>query len=313
MGRLNKYRLSLILVFLTLVASTILTWWTTRGVVITETDKIFYDQVITIENTIINRFELYKTVLYGLQSFLAQKTVTAEKLGSYTKSLRLEERFPSISAIAYAKRTNDDHYIVTYVYPPERSTAIGFDTGGEERRLTAINKAIDGATIGISDKVLLAADQAPGFVMYAPLYKTDNPPEDSEKRRTAVDALVLITFKSEDIFKNVFRPNDPYPHLDFELYKGNVAADDHLLYDHDAAYYIRRSKNKGGLETEATIFIGDEVFTLLVAAKPSFGLVATEKNLPGIVLAVGLVASVLIFLLFYQKMRSQHFSNQIKT
>jgi len=312
MNRLNKYLSLLIGVFLILVTSTIFAWWITKQIAIKKTNEIFVDQVITIESWITNRFELYKTIAYGLQSFwVGSEIVTAEEWNSYIKNLKTEERFPSITSFGYDKRINDD-YIVTFVYPPERSTAIGFNVSAEEKRRTAINKAIDEATVTITDRILLAADQFPGFIMFIPLYRTQNIPENLAERRAATEGVAAITFQSENVFKNIFEPVDPFPSLDFELYKGKIVEDEHLLYDHDASHYIARGEKINRLETKKTIIIDKEVFTLFVVSKPSFGLRTAERNLPNIVLLGGILTSIIIFALFHQKLKHQNRLDQIE-
>jgi len=309
MDILKKYFTLLISVFIVLVASTISTWWITKQVVAAKTNEIFLEQVITLESWITNRFDLYKTVSQGLQSFWAHAdTVTIKEWDLYTKSLNIEENFPSITSLAYAKRINDD-YIVDFVYPPERSAALGFNIASEERRLAAINKAIDEATVTVTDRVTLAADQSPGFLMFGSLYSEGKAPEGLTERRASVQGVSGIVFKSENVFKNIFEPIDPFPSLDFELYKGKVLEDDHVLYDHDASHYIQRNEGMHTLKTRKTIIIDNEIFTLLVVSKPSFGLSKAEKNLPNLVLVGGFVISTLIFALFYNKIKHQNLFN----
>lgn len=312
MKRPSKHFSTLISIFIALLASTILTWWIVKQVAIAKTNQLFLSQVTTIENWISNRFELYKTIAYGLQSFWAgSEIVTAEEWNTYIENLKIEERFPSITSIAYVKRVNNS-YPITFIYPSKRSTALGFNVAAEEKRLVAIEKAIDESSVTITDKIFLTADQAPGFIMFAPLYSIGNLPEDLTERRAAVEGFARIAFKSESVFKNLFEPTDPFPSLDFELYKGKVIEDEHVLYDHDESHYISRNEGTRRLETKKTIMIDNEIFTLFVVSKPSFNLSTAEKNLPNIVLASGIVITTVMFILFYKKIKYQELLNQTK-
>jgi CHASE1-domain containing sensor protein len=313
-GNKNVY-ITLTGTILVLIISTFLAWWLARQVVIRKINDVFFEQVTTIESWVGNRLELYKTVVLGIQGYWAgSENVTADKWNSYVKSLKIDSRFPNIVSISYAKHVNNQ-YVIAYIYPTDRSDALGFDLTSEERRLSAINKAIDEDAVGITDRVLLAADQSPGFVMVAPLYPTPDVPEDLEERRLAVDGVAVIAFKSKDVFKDIFEITDPFPSLDFELYKGKVLEDNHILYDHDSTYYIRKGEDLRRLETKRTFFIDGEVLTLLVASKPSFQLSKAERNLPTFILIGGLIISALMFTIFYLKiisLQSINFKNPQK-
>ena len=180
---------------------------------------------------------------------------------------------------------------------------IGTNIITQSRRLQALNRAIDNASIAITDKVLLIFDQSPGFIMYASIYKTGFPINTVEEKRNAIEGLVAITFSSEEVFKDLFDAHDTFPHLDFELYKGNVLEEDHILYDHDYSHYIPKGKTKNRLETKRTIISDGETFTLLAASKPSFGLRTLEKQLPNIVLIFGLVITFAIFIFGFGEFR----------
>lgn len=305
MEKLKNFPLMIVVISLLLLASTLGAWYITKSTTERETTRLFNDEVNIIESWISNRFELYKTIAYGLQAFWAgSEKVTSEEWDSYIKKLYITERFPGITSIAFAKG-EDDTFIVTYVYPAERSKAIGFNIASEEKRLKAIQKATDNDTIAITGKVFLAADQKSGFIMFAPFYKKGLPHNTDQERRKAIEGFGIITFKSEAVFKDLFDIQDPFPHLDFELYKGKVVEDEDLLYDHDQVLYIRKGEDRNRLETKRTLIIDSETFTLLAASKPSFGLRTLEKQLPNIVLILGLAFSFLFFILAFSEFQKR--------
>jgi CHASE1-domain containing sensor protein len=288
-------------VFLVLVTSTVFAWWIAKRVVTSKVDAIFMEQVTTIDSWISNRMELYKTVIYGFQGYWGGNvSVSQEEWARYARSLKIEERYQGITSITYAKRVGDN-YILTYIYPEERAHAIGFDLASEQSRLAAINKSINENSVGISDRVLLAADQSSGFVMVAPLYSFSDLSNSPDESLREVDGVVAIAFKSESVFKDIFGYTDPFPSLDFELYKGQDLKDDSILYDHDQAYYIRKGDDQRRLETKRSIFVNGERLTLLVASKPNFRLSRAERNLPVFILVSGLIVSTSILALFLQK------------
>lgn len=301
MKKLKNFSLIIIIVGLLLLASTLGAWYVTKSLAEKETARLFNDEVNIVESWITNRFEFYKTIVFGLQAYWAGgEVVTKEEWQVYASTLKIKERFPGITSISFVKRV-DDNYIVTFVYPPEREAAIGVNLITQPGRLEVINKAIETASPAITDKVFLLADQKPGFVMYAPLYKKGLPTNTVEEKRTATQGLVTIAFRSEQVFKDLFDARDTFPHLDFELYKGTILEDEYILYDHDYAFYIRKGEDRKRLETKRLMTTNGETFTLLVAPKPSFGLKTLEKQLPNIVLIFGLVFSFLFFLFAFSE------------
>ena len=300
---MKNFPRTIIVVCLLLVASTIGAWYVTKSVVEKETAKVFNDEASIVESWITNRFELYKTIAYGLQAFGAgSEKVREEEWQTYAETLKIKERFPGITSISFVKRQNDS-YLVTFVYPPEREAAIGVNIITQPGRLEAINRAIDTASPAITDKVFLAADQSPGFVMFAPLYKKGFPADTVEERRTATQGLAAIAFRSEQAFKDLFDARDPFPYLDFEFYKGKVLEENHILYDHDCAFYIRKGEDRKRLETKRLITTNGETLTLLAASKPTFGLKTLETQLPNIVLITGLAFSFLISIFAFSEFR----------
>jgi len=292
MRKLKNFLLIIIIVSLLLVASTLGAWYISKSLAKKETTRLFNDEVNVIESWISNRFEFYKTITYSFQAFWASsEVVTKEEWQTYAETLKINERFPGIASISFVKRV-DNNYLVTFVYPPERETAIGVNVITQPGHLEVINKAIETASPAITDKVFLLADQKPGFVMYTPLYKTG-----------FLEGLVAISFRSEQVFKDLFDAHDTFPHLDFELYKGKVLEEDHILYDHDYSHYIPKGEPRKRLETKRTIIFDGETSTLLAASKPSFGLRTLEKQLPNIVLTLGLAFSFLFFIFAISEFR----------
>ncbi|MFH1536294.1 MAG: CHASE domain-containing protein [Patescibacteria group bacterium] len=296
MEKLAKFQLIIIIISFLLFASTLGAWYISKSLAERETTKLFNDEADIIESWITNRLETYKTIAYGFQAFwTGSEVVTQKEWESYAETLKISERFPGITGIDLIQR-KDDSSVVTFVYPLEREGALGANLTIQPGRLEAINRAIETASPAFTSKVLLLADQKPGFVMYVPVYKTGVPVDTIEERRVAVKGLVALTFRSEQVFKDLFDAHDTFPRLDFEFYKGRVLEENYILYDHDYTHYIPKGEPRNTLETKRTIASDGETFTLLVAAKSSFGLTILEEQLPNIVLILGLVFSFLIFI-----------------
>jgi len=296
MEKVKNFPRIFVFVIILLVASTLAAWYVTKSVADRETAKLFNDEATVVESWITNRLEFYKTIVYSLQGFWAGGEVVTEKeWQTYVATLKIKERFPGVTSLTFIRRENNN-YFITFIYPPERKAALETNLAAEERRLRAINRAVDNNSVTVTDKISLVADQSPGFVMFAPLYKTGFPIDTIEARRIAVEGLASVAFRSEQVFKDLFDAHDTFPYLDFELFKGQVLEEDHILYDHDYSHHISKIERKGRLETKRTINSDGETFTLLVSSKPTFGLKPLEEKLPNLVLIIGLAFDFLIFL-----------------
>lgn len=188
-------------------------------------------------------------------------------------------------------------YIITYVEPSERVAALGFDITSEEIRLKALNRALETKHIAITDKILLAADQKPGFLMFLPIFKYRN--------RSDVEGVAILTFNSRSAFKNVYGRGDPFPNLNFKLYNGSDISEQVLLYDHDPQRPFSEPNYRPKFKTSSTFNINSEVLTLTIATKPGFELTPAQKRLPQIVLVSGLSFSLLFLGVYIYKLR-QH-------
>jgi CHASE1-domain containing sensor protein len=299
----GRHGLPVVIVTVILITSTLCTWFITSRLLADKTKRVFEQDVSTVESWITNRFEIYTTIALSLQGYWAgNDNVTNEDWSKFVQRLKIGKKLPGITSISLAKKINDS-YIVTYVYPPERSEGIGFNLTSTASRRETIQKTIDSETVVITDRVLLAADQSPGFALYIPMYQEERPLTNIQERRDAIEAIASIAFSSANVFKDLFDSSDPFPNMDFELYKGEVLDDNHLLYDHDQAYYIRRN-DQTHLESKQTIVLNGEIFTFLASTKPSFELLTLEKILPQLVLVIGLATSLLIptiFVFFLKK------------
>jgi CHASE1-domain containing sensor protein len=296
MEKLKNFPRIFVFVIILLVVSTLTGWYVTKSVADRETAKLFNDEATVIEAWITNRLEFYKTITYSLQGFWAGNAeATKEERQAYLETLKIKERFPGITSVNLIEKKGDNFFFA-FVYPPEIETTIEGQAITSPERLETIKKAIDNASLAFTDKVSLIPNQSPGFIMYAPLYKKGLPTETIEERRAAIEGLTAIVFKSQQVFKDLFDAKDTFPYLDFELFKGQVLEEDHILYDHDYSYYIPLVKPEDRLRIKRTIISDGETFTLLVSLKPDFALKTLDEKLPNLVLIIGLFFDFLIFL-----------------
>lgn len=294
--------------FIIFLFTTFFAWFVIKDVAKNELRSVFSRQSNSIKHSIESRFNLYTTITYGVKGFFeGSDDVTAEKWSAYVRQLNLKDRYPGVNSMAFAQRVQEgenDHFIVKYVEPLERSAAIGSDMASEPTRLVAINRSIETGKISITDRILLASDDKPGFIMLIPIYKSGD--------KTNVQGLAVLTFNSELAFKTVYGRRDPFPDLNFKLYRSEERKKESLLYDHDPKNPLLENSYKPEFITSSTIKVNGEVLILDIATKPGFSLSPSAERLPAVVLISGLIVSFLFLVVFLYNFR-EHLSAHRKS
>lgn len=294
----DKFLKTVTIVCLIAFFSTLASWYISKKTLEKENWKMFNDEVNIVESWITNRLEIYKTIGYGFQALIqGNEKITKEEWQKYAETLLIPQRFPGVTSIGFSQKKDDGFYL-TFVYPSEREMIIGTNLADYPERLEAIKKAIETGQSAFTKRVFLLADKKPGFVMFIPV---------RSQKTEEVIGVIGITFRSQEVFKDLFDAKDIFPYLDFELYKGKIMEEDYILYDHDYAVYIPKENLSKRLETKRTILIDSEVFTLLVKGKPSYQPRIIENNLPNFVLGFGLILTFGIYFYFlfeYRKIKN---------
>lgn len=297
----RKYYLILVTYCLVLLTATFGAWWWTKNTAKNRTQELFLEQTLGIEHWLVDKFRMYEVLIYGIEGFLADsQEISQDDWTKYIEKLRIEDRFGAITSIAYSKKQDDD-FVITYLYPTSRISAVGYELNQEIKRKETTDKAIENNKPTITDKVFLVSDNEEGFIIMYPVYLDEEMPTEIKDRREVVDGIITMTFKSETLFIDLFGSVDPYPSIDFELYWGEIIEDDHLLYDHDKSFYLKRSDDDNRLQIRRKFNFGNNAFSLLAESKPGFRLSIMQERLPEYVLIFGIVVSILVFLYFRER------------
>lgn len=297
----SRFLVTTFIIFFVFLIATFIAFGITSDAVKSETGSIFSQQANLIEKSIENKLNHYATILYGIAGFFeGSEGIAADEWSSYVQRLDLKDRYPGINSVAFANRIEEegrDKYVVTYVEPAERTAALGFDIASEETRLKALERSLQTGHIAVTDKILLAADQKLGFLMFLPVFKNGE--------RLQVEGIGILTFNSDLVFKNVYGKGDPFPNLSFKLYNGREVSEEALLYDHEPGNSISEDGYSPKFKTSATFTINGETLTLTIASKQGFELTPAQERLPQIVLISGLAFSFLFLGIFIYKLK-QH-------
>ncbi|NWG86814.1 MAG: CHASE domain-containing protein [Hydrogenophilaceae bacterium] len=254
-----------ILVWLTLViclAMTGLAWYSVKTSSEQAAADVFRRLSQEIGENIVQRMLAYEQVLRGgVALFEASDTVTRADWRHYVGKLQIEENFPGIQGIGFAKvirphelarhiaeiraegfpdytlRPPGERELYTsivYLEPFNRRNraAFGYDMFSEPTRNATMSLARDSGQTAVSGKVILkqeiTRDVQNGFLMYLPLYRKGVALETVEQRRAALLGYVYSPFRVNNFMQGTL--GEKQTDLDLRLYDGSEALPDRLIY-----------------------------------------------------------------------------------
>jgi signal transduction histidine kinase len=235
------------------------------------------------------------------------------------------------------KGERPEYFPMKYVQPLDEVNRrlLGRDEYTEPERRTAMDRARDTGEPQSTGKVYLLsetpsdskADLAlkPGFVVYLPIYRKDEPIGTVAQRRSALDGFVVGALEAEGLLRGSFEESFD-PSIDFEIYDGDKLTPNNLLYDEDdtrraggsqeepASFFgtagqaiglpTNRSGRTLGLSRLDQLNLTGREWSLYFEALPAFGDVE-ESRLPLFVLLSGLAVSFLLFGTTFMLVRSR--------
>ncbi|GEM_PF-957083 len=322
------------LVFFLILILTITTWYLVKQNLIQSHYYQFEQKVEHIRTAIIHRMKAYEQVLQGgIALFNTLPTVTHQDWHRYIKHLAIDRHYPGIQGIGFSqaipaaqKNTHiaqmrslspnytikpagerDEYTSIIYLEPvnPRNLAAIGFDMFSEPTRRAAMIRARDTGHASLSGKVTLLQEidkqQQPGFLMYLPVYRQDQPTQTPQQKRAALLGYVYAPFRAHDLMQHLFTQ-----HLDlrFELYDGLTSESTALLYAS-----IPHPPNSPQWTQQLHLSIGEHTWTLKVDTLPTFDLPNHTAN---ILLGVGILLSFLFLLLMKGNLRLTTVQGQLR-
>ncbi len=231
----------------------------------------------------------------GAQGFGFLPLVHKERKDSFLQ----ETRQQGLASFRIWPDANQEEYSpVLYFVPldPRDQVVLGYDMLTEPVRREAMERARDTGLPKASGRVNLTpeTDQNAqvGFLIYAPVYRTDQAPQTVRERQEALLGYVYSQFRARDLIRAVLA-NRNVSDIDLQVHDGPQADKENLLYDtvQDAAGEIRPGAK---LFTDiAAIDIAGRTWTLNFAARPDFG--SSSSRAVYYTGVAGLLTSLLLF------------------
>lgn len=301
----------------------------------------FQNEVQAVTNRLAERMDTYTELLRGARGLMvaANGRPSLSQFRAYTRSLELEQSFPGIQGIGFARRSDRDdlphlvaemrglgfekynvrppgprpeYFPIVYLEPEGRRnlTALGFDMFSEPIRREAMARARDRDGPVLSGRVILVQEIDPvkqfGFLLYLPVYWKDRPTSTVEQRRAALLGFVYSPFRVDDLFQAILGPPENRNIL-VEVFDGGSTADDQVLYGSES-----RLRAPGGDRFQGTrqLVVAEHRWTLRFRTSPKFDRSTSTAVIP-LAFTGGLAISALLFALTLTQSRQREQAVQV--
>lgn len=284
---------------------------------------LFAEAVEEVEGTIVFRMGTYSNVLVETRElFDIAGEISREDFQRYVREINLTTQYPGIQSLGFSKRIprgelethlkeiraqgfpdykvspgheRDDYYSIILLEPFgwRNQRAFGFDMFTEPVRRDAMERARDSGLPQVSGRVRLVqeTDQEtqPGFLIYVPLYETNEPPDRVEDRRKLLKGYVYSPFRAHDLFESAFKGlGQDLAGIDFEIYDGLKIDKENLLYDYDSS----ESAEEPHYRRTLTLHLVGRPWTILVQSRPNFAKQLAWR-FPAYILLAGIIGVLL--------------------
>ena len=278
------------------------------------------------------RMLAYEQILRSGAALLASSASTSrEDWRSFIANLQLDERFPGIQAMGFAeyvpaanrashlKRVRaegfpeydirppgerDEVVPVTYIEPfaGRNARVMGFDMYSEPVRRAAMDLARGSGEAAITGRLVLAGEafrgsqpQQPGFIMYVPVFNEVARDLPRRERRNAVSGYVFSPFRMHDLMQGIL-DEGVLQVIDMRIYDQPGRSGQAELIDTRVAWRATPTHEAAAFERIVHFPMPGRNWTIQFLSRPEFD-EALRAGKPWTVLAGGLLASVVVFLL----------------
>lgn len=297
---------------------------------IAERDLARFEQVVrAAEDRLVTRVEVHLAILRATAGlFNAGLNPSREQFARYVARIRLSQFYPGVQGVGFSYRVRageldaflaererrglpelrvwpmsprEEYHVVALLEPLEwrNRVALGFDMSTEAVRRAAMERARDSGRAAMSGKVKLVQetdeDQQPGFLIYVPVYAQGDAPATVAARQEALLGYAYSPLRARDFFEAVFEGAPPLIGLD--IYDGDEI-------DEEARLFATAGRRSGSFSFERTMMVANRPWTIRYTSLPGFD-AQSNRSLPAIFAAVGVVVSLLFFLLVRLEVRTR--------
>ncbi|WEN15294.1 EAL domain-containing protein [Rhodanobacter sp. AS-Z3] len=248
-----------------------------------------------------NKLLSAESLLRSVQTlFLASDEVTRQEFANFYLNLHPRKQFPSLLALAYAKRetrAGKDHFMTYWVEPQAGNDAVvGLDVSAQPPNLAGLLASRD------SDQATLSAPFRPmqqrepsrgndGITLRLPVFSTGDPPQTTEQRRQRTLGSIAVSFRASRLVDSVLSA-DVSRQLRLQLSDITDPGAPLPLYDS----LLGRAEISGGFHFERRLLYGGRVWDVVMQERAA-GKSAIDWSES--VLPAGVLASLMLAMLVY--------------
>lgn len=264
------------------------------------------------------RMELYENALWGGVAYLDTNNgdVRYDQWLSYANSLQIDQSYPGINGIGviyniqkdglgnylnrqrlqrpdyklHPKHQQAEYWPITYIEPSAPNIqAVGLDMAFEQNRYSAIKKSRDSGQSQVTGPITLVQDakKTPGFLFYAPFYKTGTDLTDESQRQAKIIGVVYAPFIMHRLMQGTLAQQKRQVNI-----RINDGAD--LLFQ-DNEINIDEAHSLFYKQVNITMYGRNWTFT--ITENLSFQL-ANKNNQPLLILIAGVIIDSMLLALF---------------
>ncbi len=276
----------------------------------------------TAEAAIRSRMVAYEQILRSASAHLASSSiVSGAEFREFIARLQLDERFPGIQAIGYALRskTSDGEAFALVFNEPltgHNARMIGVDLAKDPVRVKAMQRARDTADVSTSAKIVLAGDafrgsqaQQPGFQMFVPVFRKDARTLSPAERDGELSGYVVGSFRMHDLMRGIL-DEGVLQVLDMRVFDAADTRADSELIDTRNAWRATPSQRIPAFARQVGFQMPGRMWTIQFVSRPEFD-ANLEAERPWGILAAGIFASVVLFLLTIELVAAWNRAHQL--
>jgi diguanylate cyclase (GGDEF)-like protein len=269
----------------------------------------------------------------GFQALQSLRRVGPEGLDGFVAEVRGDTSVdaggqPEFTVRPPGKRASFD--IVEFVEPMRgNEDALGFDAGANPVQLDSLRRAAETGRIVATPPVRLVQDNSGGlgFILRAPIYRTGEPAQTTSQRVAALRGFVASVYRMNDLMRGVLDPRT-LQQMQVQIVdrgyakqtsEGTVSGEPEdpsgaatLMYNslEPNLSLVSQVAESAGIAADRSLVVGERVWRVVFSARPG-SIYEVDRLVPDLVLASGIVISLLMGLLAFIGLRSRQLSGNL--
>src|SRR5438128_2216244 len=268
----------------------------------------------------------------GFQALQSLRRVGPDGLDAFVAEMRGDASVdagvqPEFTVRPPGKRAS--YNVVEFVEPMRgNEDALGFDAGANPAQLDSLRRAAETGRIVATPPVKLVQDTSGGlgFILRAPIYRIGEPAQTTSQRVAALRGFVASVYRVNDLMRGVLDPRT-LQQMQVQIVdrgyakqtEGTLSGEPEDPSGAATLMYNSREPNlnlvsqiaeSAGIAADRSLVVGERVWRVVFSARPG-SIYEVDRLVPNLVLASGVIISLLIPLLAVIGLRSRQLSGNL--